>query len=292
MNYVLYNLRLKELVAVVAENKLFFDEFVTFLQGYGYASVMAFVQEESDEKATTIIRTYLSTPGNAKLYDGLLRPYHHHKAKWYFLAWLLRDAASQRLQPLLSHVPGDTEVERKTYLLNEVRKFVEPLFPEPENWEWGAISEVMLARLEGSRRALKGTIFEEVVRKNLRELIAQHQIPVSVTNSQITLNDETYDVQVMGQNGSLLIPVKTRETMGGGHATLFTRDIYKSILVATQAGFKCVPVIIAESWSGDLATLQSEMYLYVQANPNQIREIEPILTQKIQELLPLLRQIA
>lgn len=56
-------------------------------------------------------------------------------------------------------------VERQSYLLNEIREFVAPLFPQSESWEWPAISEVMLARLEGSRCALKGTLFEGLVRR-------------------------------------------------------------------------------------------------------------------------------
>lgn len=81
--------------------------------------------------------------------------------------------------------------------------------------------------------------------------------------------------------------------MGGGHALLFTRDIYKSILVATEQGHTCVPIVIAESWTGDLDELSSSLYIYIQANPNQITLIEPLLAKKLEEeLLPLLRDIS
>lgn len=180
MDYVLYNLRLKELVTIVRENEEFYRDFVEYLKETGYASILAFIQEPSDEKATATINDYLSRSIDVKLYDGLLRPYTNSKAKWYFLAWLLRDAATQRLEPLLKAVPGNTVLERKTYLLNETRKFVGPLFPQTENWEWAAISEIMLARLEGSRRALKGTLFEEIVRRELQNLISQHRLQLRV----------------------------------------------------------------------------------------------------------------
>lgn len=223
----------------------------------------------------------------------MLRPYSNSRAKWYFLAWLLRDAATQRLQPLLRSVPGDTAIERRVYLLNEVRKFVAPLFPKSENWEWAAISEVLLSRLESSRRALRGTLFEAVVRRNLENLITERQLSLEVSPTQVQIDDETYDVQITGESGSLLIPVKTRETMGGGHAMLFTRDIYKSILVATEQGYTCVPIVIAESWTGDLKGLEAELFIYIQANPNQITDIEPTLAQKLlEDLLPLLEGIA
>jgi hypothetical protein len=292
MDFVLYNLRLKELVAIVQENKCFYEDFVIFLKKAGYDSVLDFIQESSDERAAETIATYLARSSEVRLYDGLLRPYSNSKAKWYFLAWLLRDAATQRLQPLLKSVPGETTVERKTYLLNQVRKFVEPLFPEAASWEWPAISEVMLARLEGSRRALKGTLFEGIVRRNLGDLIKKHELQLEVSKKQVRISGETYDVQVTGEAGSILLPVKTRETMGGGHSLLFTRDIYKSILVATENGYKCVPIVIAEAWGGDLDDLESELYIYIQANPNQIAVVEPLLKRKLEELLPLLESIS
>jgi hypothetical protein len=108
MDYVLHNLRLKELVAIVQENKRFYEDFVEFLQAEGFDSVLDFIQEPSDEKAAKTISKYLERPSEVYLYDGLLRPYSNSKAKWFFLAWLLRDAATQRLQPLLRSVPGRT----------------------------------------------------------------------------------------------------------------------------------------------------------------------------------------
>lgn len=293
MDFVLHNLRLRELVAIVQENRSFYQDFVDFLAEDGYGSVLDFVQEASDDRAINTINRYFDRPGDVRLYDGLLRPYSNSRAKWYFLAWLLRDAATQRLQPLLKTAPGDTLADRRAYLLNEVRKFVAPLFPDAESWEWHAVSEIMLSRFEGSRRALKGTLFEGLVRRILENLIKRHELALQVSRAQVRIADETYDVQVIGKTTSILIPVKTRETMGGGHSLLFTRDIYKSILVATENGYTCVPIVIAESWTGDLDALESELYIYIQANPNQIVSIEPLLAQKLEDdLLPLLRDIA
>jgi hypothetical protein len=108
----LYNLRLKELVAIVKENKLFYDEFVEFLHYHGYGSILAFIQEQSDEKAKATIIGYLAHPNKTKLYDGLLRPYTNSKAKWYFLAWLLREVVCQELCKISEGVTslGETEI--------------------------------------------------------------------------------------------------------------------------------------------------------------------------------------
>lgn len=292
MEFFQENLRLKELVAIVNSNEDFFRDFILFLREKGYVDVQEFMQEEDSERALDILSQYLRRQSNVTLYDGLLRPYKYAQARWYFLAWLMRDAPAQRLNPLLSSVPGNNVNERRAYLLNEIRKFVAPLFPKPENWEWAAVAEVMLARLEGSRRALKGTLFEGIIRRNLATLFDSENLPLTVSGKEVRIGGETYDVRVDGQRGTLLIPVKTRETMGGGHAMLFTRDIFKAIDVAKETGYGCIPIVIAESWGGNLDALSSEHYVWVRANPNDLTRIEPELADKLAELVSVFRGIA
>jgi hypothetical protein len=226
------------------------------------------------------------------LLDGLARPYQDATAKWYFLAWILRDAPAQRLQPILSSVEGASLAERRANLLNQLRKFVGPLFPQAESWSWPALSEVMLARLEGSRRALKGTRFEEIVRTAFRKVFEKHSVQLEIGVGEKRINEETFDVQIVGKSRTVLVPVKTRETMGGGHANLFTRDIFKAISAAHEHGYECLPVIIAESWGGDLTSLRCENLIYICANPNQIGVIEPLLEMEVEKLLPFLKQFA
>jgi len=233
-SFIIENLRLRELVSIVNANRAFFEEFEGFLTGDGYADVRAFVFEPDDSKAIATIERYLQHVGGAVLYDGLARPYERGKAKFYFLAWLFRDAPAQRLGPLIEKGGGRSLVNRRAKLLNEIRRFVGPLFPEPASWTWNAVSEVMLARLEGSRRALKGNFLESIVREILTSLFVELGISLDMPDREVRLHDETYDVQIIGRAGSILIPVKTRETMGGGHAMLFTRDIHKSISIAHE----------------------------------------------------------
>jgi hypothetical protein len=284
--FVVDNLRLQELAAIVEKNKPFYDTFSSYLKHHGYADVAAFIHDEDSVKARSTIETYLANPSGATLHDGLGRPYTNGKAKWYFLAWILRDAPAQRLEPLLRSVAGATLEEKKVELINHLREFVGPLFQGSEKWTWPVVSEIMLARLEGSRRALKGTRFESLVRRLLTEFFSAKGINLTVGEKQITIRDETYDVQVISLQSKILIPVKTRETMGGGHANLFTRDIHKSISVAQENGCLCIPVVIAESWGGDLASLHCEHLIYIQANPNQIDEIGPKLATELESLLP------
>jgi hypothetical protein len=63
-----------------------------------------------------------------------------------------------------------------------------------------------------------------------------------VSNREVRIGGETYDVRAVGSRGTILLPVKTRETMGGGHALLFTRDIFKAISVAKENRYGCLPV--------------------------------------------------
>lgn len=292
MGYVVENLRLKELIAIVKLNQAFYKEFVAFLDSKGYPTVHVFISEKNDSRALSLIEEYLKSAPSAELYDGMGRPYSKPIAKWYFLAWILRDAPAQRLGPILSSIKGKTMEKKKAFLLNKIRKFVGPLFPEAEKWSWPVLSEVMLARLEGSRRALKGAHFEEVVRTILRGLFSEAGIPLKVGNGQVRIDDETYDVQVLSKKKTVLVPVKTRETMGGGHAMLFTRDIFKSISVAHKGGYECIPVVIAESWGGDLKGLECEHYIYIKANPNQIDAVIPILQKEFSSLLPYWKELS
>ncbi|MFM6021923.1 MAG: hypothetical protein ACKPER_03150, partial [Dolichospermum sp.] len=114
------------------------------------------------------------------------------KAKWLFLGWIFRDAPIQRLQNILKNIDG-TANERKAILLNHVREYVSTILPEPERWEWFPICEVMMERLEGSRRAIKGNLFEAIIRTNLKEIFKNNNIKLRIGENQIKLGGETYD---------------------------------------------------------------------------------------------------
>ncbi|MFI3189568.1 hypothetical protein BCS42_00115 [Crenothrix sp. D3] len=288
---VIENLRLKELILVVNKNKPFFDEFVEFIKQHGYANVLEFVSELREEKIEAVLNAYFTYNFKSCLYDGIARPYDQSKSKWFFITWLLRDAPTQRLQPIISSLDKGSTTQKRIWVIIRIMKFQAPLMPEKEQWEWHAIAEVMLQRLEGSRRALKGGLFEAIVRSQLTELFKIHNLNLLVTNKEVMLNNETYDIEIVGAKGKILMPVKTRETMGGGHAHLFTRDIHKSISVAHENGFNCIPVVIAESWSGNLDNLSCHNYIYIPVNPNQVEKINPLLNTKLQEIVQIFANI-
>lgn len=287
MAFIVENLRLKELAIVAEQNRPAFDDFCAFLRANGYSSLQEFVISTDDVRAETVILRYLlrPLPHNVCIYDGIARPYAQDKGKWLLLGWIFRDAPEQRLRPMVASMVGTSPVAKRAVLLNRVRAYVGAIFPEASRWDWTAISEVVIDRLEGSRRAIKGTLFEAIVRRSLQAIFTRANAKLTVSEIEIRLEGETFDVSVVGRAGQMLLPVKTRETMGGGHALLFTRDIHKSIAAAQTAGFDCLPIIIAESWSGDLTGLACADYIYINRNPNQVLEVEPLLVAELEQRL-------
>src|SRR5262249_36956871 len=112
-------------------------------------------------------------------------PYKPETAKWLLLGWIFRDAPIQRLRPMVASMPGNTIAEKQAALLNRLRLHVSEVFPDPEKWEWNVISEVVIDRLEGSRRAIKGTLFEAIVRRNLQAIFEHHKVPLRVPSQFI-----------------------------------------------------------------------------------------------------------
>src|SRR3712207_7227637 len=52
------------------------------------------------------------------------------------------------------------------------------------------------------------------------------------------------------------------------YTTLF-RSIHRSISAAGENGYVCIPIVIAESRTGDPGSLDSEHYIWVRANPDR-----------------------
>lgn len=200
------------------------------------------------------------------LFDGAGRSYAHPKACYYFFGWLVRDAPKQRLEPLLQRIVRasrrpklDVEIEALAALIVKYRGLL-------KTFAWEATREIIIDRLEGSRRSIVGHERESVVRTALltalQQFYAAHTdygvyASVEIPTGQVRIGRETYDVSAVlkGRDGKvlrrILVPVKTRETEGGGHAHLFTRDIVSAInaVRANSPNDFVVAVIVARNWS-------------------------------------------
>jgi len=200
------------------------------------------------------------------LFDGVGRTYPHSKACYYFFSWLVRDAPQQRLGPLIYKILKNTGRKRLEVETEVLASLIFHYRSVVNTFSWEAIREVIIDRLEGSRRSLKGHEKETLVRTIVLRAI-QHYYAINqhyglyggieIPARQIVVNSETYDVGVHLLNSAgemvrrILIPIKTRETEGGGHAHLFSRDLLgaiRSVRTHRPDDFLMV-VIIARNWS-------------------------------------------
>jgi hypothetical protein len=234
-----------------------------------------------------------TTPTPPALFDGGGRQYPHNKAVYFFLAWMVRDAPAQRLKPLLDKVrrarKGATSQEVESAALAAL--FV-AYRPNLGNFSWPAVREVVIDRLEGSRRSIQGHKKELVARTAvtlaLQTYYEAHKnygrfAHIEVSDSEVRIENHTFDVGVSLINADgeseerVLIPVKSRETEGGGHAHLFTRDIESAIRVARKNATNWIaPIIVAENWSErEQETVDeiSDFSIYVPESPTTFETI-------------------
>jgi hypothetical protein len=181
-------------------------------------------------------------------------------------AWLIRDAPQQRLGPLIQRIIRNSKKSRTEAEAEALSALIHKYRGNVKTFVWQAIREVIIDRLEGSRRSIKGHEREIVVRTALLIAIQiffeKHgnygkYAGVELADKEIMIGNETFDVSanLIDAQGErvrrILVPIKTRETEGGGHAHLFTRDI-KSALNAAKfdnADDFLIAVIVAKNWS-------------------------------------------
>jgi hypothetical protein len=119
---------------------------------------------EADLKAF-ILAAYLARDHRTRpsLSDGIGRQYSHRRAVYYFLAWLVRDAPQQRLAPLIAKVDAPHERKLAVEAGALARLFV-VYRSVLGTFDWIAVREVIMDRLEGSRRSIRGRASEIVLR--------------------------------------------------------------------------------------------------------------------------------
>jgi protein subunit release factor A len=133
-----------------------------------------------------------------------------------------------------------------------------------KTFEWQTIREIIIDRLEGSRRSISGHKIEASVRTSFVAAV-QHYYSIynnygkfkkiEFADKQIKIGRHTVDISAkliprnINDVENILIPVKTRETEGGGHSHLFTRDIMSPIndMKNEMKNPHLVVVIIAEN---------------------------------------------
>ncbi len=139
------------------------------------------------------------------LFDGVGRSYPHQTACYYFFSWVVRDAPRQRLEPLLQRIKRLSRKSRVEVEIDALSSLIYRYRADLKTFMWEAVREVMIDRLEGSRRSIRGHEKEIVVRTAM--LLAVQSYYLSHTNygvyARVELNDkqvkigrETFDVSV------------------------------------------------------------------------------------------------
>lgn len=222
------------------------------------------------------------------LFDGIGRVYPHNKACFYFFAWIIRDAPQQRLAPLISKMKKQEEIKKDVAERDTLSELIYEYRTSVKSFSWLTVREVIIDRLEGSRRSLKGHEIEASVRAALVTAFQNYfsiygdygKYKIEIADKQIQIGDHTIDVSAKltpignGEKKTILIPIKTRETEGGGHSHLFTRDITAAVGDLKRDGniYHIISVIIALNWSvNELTNINNQIdeVFYLNMNPNE-----------------------
>lgn len=261
--------RLVELTKLADQAKPFYEWIENKIKIYtgSHKDLHEILLELSEAELKGAMLACFNSPDESKpfLFDGIGRMYPHHKACFYFFAWIIRDAPQQRLAPLITRMRRLDNVSRLDAELDTLARLIYEYKTNVRSFSWVTVREVIIDRLEGSRRSIKGHDLEILCRTALvtafqtyfqtHNNYGQYKT-IEIAESQIKLGNHTFDlsVKLSGHDDSerlLLIPIKTRETEGGGHAHLFSRDVVTAVTETreiTQDAAICL-VIIAKNWS-------------------------------------------
>lgn len=307
--------RLVELSKLADQAKPFYDwveKVAKRVTGYNKTlSEILFVSDKS-QISQIISSCYLNAQEEPPfLFDGIGRVYKHYKACFYFFAWIIRDAPQQRLVPLVSRMQKLDGIEK---MIAETDTLVELIYQYRDivkTFEWQTIREIIIDRLEGSRRSISGHRIESSVRTSFVAAIQYYYSifghfgrfkKIEFADKQTKIGRHTIDVsaqltpKIMAPVERILIPVKTRETEGGGHSHLFTRDIISAIsdIKNDIPNPHIIAVIIAENWSSDeLLTIDQsiDMVFHFNMNPNQFFGFDDDSQQKLNKYIDSLFKI-
>ena len=285
--------RLIELTKLADQAKPFYDwvERIAKKQTGSHRSLNEILMNASKNDLFEIIQSCYREADEKRplLFDGIGRVYPHAKACFYFFAWIIRDAPRQRLAPLIARMRKLETIDKLTAETDTLVELIFEYKASVKSFDWITVREVIIDRLEGSRRSIRGHHLEANVRTALITAFQNYFAiygnygrykKAKIADKQIKIGNHTVDVSVElvprdgGQNEILLMPIKTRETEGGGHAHLFTRDIIAAVreLKEETGIYHLTAVIIAENWSpSELGNIENQIDLlfYFNMSPNK-----------------------
>jgi hypothetical protein len=308
------NYRLVELTKLVDQYKPFYDwveKRAKEVTG-SHKLLNDILMESSVEQLKALISACYSYRGDNRplLFDGIGRVYNHQRACFYFFAWIIRDAPQQRLTPLLMRMRQLEKISNVTAQIDSLAELIHEYRGIVKGFEWLTVREVFIDRLEGSRRSIRGHRLEALVRTSFVTAIQNYYSinnsygkfeRVDIAEKQAKIGNHTVDVsaRLVPKNKrelpvQILMPIKTRETEGGGHAHIFSRDILTAIrdLKSTSLGCRIVVVIVAKNWSvAEIGNIdgQIDLIFHFAMSPYHFQgfddESQVVLNQFIREVL-------
>lgn len=243
-----------------------------------------------EQIAQLITDCYNDTSGKVPmLFDGAGRNYPHNIACFYFFSWIIRDAPKQRLSPLISRMTKQNkDLEKINAEIDSLAALYIEYRNNAKNFKWESIREVVIDRLEGSRRSISGHLLEANIRasiatafQNYYEINMDYGVydNIIINDKQISIGSDTIDVSAIlnkdKNNQHLYIPVKSRETEGGGHSHLFSRDIITAVnnIKSNFPTAHIAVVIVATNWSNsEIASILKDIDIvfHFDMNPNEL----------------------
>lgn len=285
--------RLVELAKLADQAKPYYDfiERQAKIITADHRDLDSILKTASKETIRSIVsKCFDSNPNCPLLFDGIGRPYTATQACYFFLSWLARDAPAQRLNPLITQMTASGAVRKKTARIDTLTSLLYEYKSTLKSFQWDAIREVIIDRLEGSRRSVSGHIQEAVFRTALATAIQNYHYAhsgygnfsqVVISNKQQRVGNQTIDISITlhhnnGTEKHIYMPVKTRETQGGGHAHLFSRDLIAAItaIKAHEPDSVVGVFIVSENWNvEDLSSVNSEVkkIFHYSINPNEMQ---------------------
>jgi len=158
--------RLVELSKLAEQAKPFYDWVERVArQITGYNKTLSEILLSADRpQIMQIIQACYSNEHEEKplLFDGVGRVYEHTKACFYFFAWLIRDAPQQRLSPLISRMQKLDNIKKPVAETDTLVELIYQYRGLVKTFEWHTIREIIIDRLEGSRRSISGHKIEQI----------------------------------------------------------------------------------------------------------------------------------
>lgn len=119
---------------------------------------------------------------------------------------------------------------------------------------------------------------------------------IEIPSSQVIVGNDSYDVSAnfLDRNGDvvarLLMPIKTRETEGGGHSHLFSRDISSAINAIKSGNLQdyLAVVIVAKNWSqreADNLTNLVDHLAFIDLAPSEFLVFEEVAQLQLNKFL-------